>query len=274
MATLLKAEIKQLAEDGSIKILGDAFKAENLQSCSYDLRVGTVFKGKKIYNDSNTTDQNKLVAVKPSEIITILTLEEVKLPRNILGTVFAINKLSSAGFLILNPGHIDPGYQGPISICAINLSNETKWLEIGESPIFTILFDKLPSDAEAYANDPKVLALDRKKKEKKFFVERSRKLTTSFFDLFKLDDFKDHLQKVVLGIFFNKLWQILLGISAFIALIVGITKIPDVVESLRSNKYKNERKILNDSLTNLQNQYDSLLKKENNSRDADTSNQK
>lgn len=151
MGVLLKHQIKALIEDTAVYLVGTDYKLDNLQSCSYDLRIGAVFKNGKIFSDDFNSDLNFDIEVKPSEIVTILTLEEINLPLNLVGTVFAINGLSYTGFLILNPGHIDPGFKGPISICAINLSKHTIRLHQGKN-IFTIIFDKLEADAVQYVN--------------------------------------------------------------------------------------------------------------------------
>ncbi len=49
--------------------------------------------------------------------------------------------MSSQGLLILNPGHIDPGFKGPISICAINLSKENFKINIGDDAFTLIISD-------------------------------------------------------------------------------------------------------------------------------------
>ncbi len=109
MAIIIKDELLILANNPNVKILGDDFDSANFESCSYDLRIGAVFIGDKIISQHHQQNSNWNINVKPSEIVTILTLEDVNLPKDICATVFAINSLSSTGFLILNPGHIDPG---------------------------------------------------------------------------------------------------------------------------------------------------------------------
>ena len=154
MGTILKNKILELAKDSKVKLLGNDYVEENLESCSYDLRVGTVFKEGKIFSENHNPNDAWNLAIAPSEIVTILTLEEVNLPKSFCGTVFAINKLSSRGFLILNPGHIDPGYSGPITVCVINLSKETIYFSIKEK-IFTIIFEDLGEDSEGYIGNKK-----------------------------------------------------------------------------------------------------------------------
>ncbi|MFZ4107265.1 dCTP deaminase domain-containing protein [Flavobacterium sp.] len=193
MSLLLKNRIKELAEDSTSKLLGNDFEIDNIQSSSYDLRIGTVFKNGNIYSNDHNADKNWNIEIKPSEIITILSLEEVNMPLNVAGTVFAINSLSSTGFLILNPGHIDPGFKGPISICAINLSKSTIRLH-RSMKIFTILFDVLEKNAEPYDN---AIYKTRKETEEVFYRKRASKLSNSFFDLIMENEYTPYLKELI-----------------------------------------------------------------------------
>ena len=257
MGVLLKNEIIFLSKDQNIRLLGDSFNEKNVESCSYDLRVGSVFKDKSITSlEFNEAGKPLIVEIKPSEIVTILTLEEVKLPNNIIATVFPINGLSSKGFLILNPGHIDPGYQGPISICAINMSTETVYLQIGETKIFTILFDKLDADAEEYKKN-KLQA--RKLTEQDFHVNKASKLSSSFFDLIKVNEYKEHLEKVLIEIILNRILKVLGVIALIIGLVFSGIKIYETVVTWNERKVIKENKGLNDSIQKQRIIIDSLI---------------
>jgi deoxycytidine triphosphate deaminase len=223
MSILLKRDILQRAQDANTYLLGPDFDEENLQACSYDLRVGAVFKDEKILSLSQGQENNWDIPIKPSEIVTMLTLEEVNLPKNICGTVFPINSWSSTGFLILNPGHIDPGYRGPISICAINLSKETKYIKVKEK-IFTILFHQLVRESDGYDNDEKYLALNRLEKERTFFRNKASKLSKSIFDLIKENEYEPLLKNLIessIKQHFYKLITKLVGWIIILATIAG-----------------------------------------------------
>jgi deoxycytidine triphosphate deaminase len=223
MGVLIKRQILELAKDKKVNLLGENFKTENVKGCSYDLRIGTIFRNDQIITKLDG-DNSNLVNLLPSEIITILTYEEVNLPTTICGTVFSINRNSSSGLLILNPGHIDPGYKGPISICAINLSNETKPLYIGKE-IFTIYFHELTAATEPIDNR----FTDRRLYEKTLYDERFKKLSPSFFDLMKIDKYKPHLVELIKEIqnenrreWWEKFWN---NIGLYITIITGIIAI-------------------------------------------------
>jgi deoxycytidine triphosphate deaminase len=273
MSVLTKSEIKRLAEDPEVKLLGDSYEANNLEGSSYDLRIGTIIideigrdkPQKRII--SKAANNLEIVEVGPSQIVTILTLEEVNIPLNLCGTVFAMNSKSSSGFLILNPGHIDPGYQGPISICAINLSSEKNMLKIGDK-IFTIIFENLTQKTEQFKRNRQ---LTRKEYEEDFYVSRAAKLSPSVFDFITAREYvpflktqiKDVLKDIAVKYF---LWG--LGLLATVATIYGGIALlrpskPERENSAIINEYQNQKainKTLTDSLEYFRNQNKSLIR--------------
>jgi len=109
-----------------------------VEASSYDMRVGTIFReGQRI-----KSAQGQAI-LQPGDIVSLFTLEELDLPADIAATAFAINAMSSEGILVLNPGHIDPGYRGPLTVRAINLRATPKAVDLG-TRIFTVVFEKLP----------------------------------------------------------------------------------------------------------------------------------
>lgn len=118
------------------------YKEDCVQACSYDMRIGTVFhKGKRL----RWRDADQVITIQPGDIICILTHEELHLPSDISATAYAMNHWSSQGLLVLNPGHVDPGFQGPLSVRLVNIRSTPKNISFGE-PIFTVIFQKLPEE--------------------------------------------------------------------------------------------------------------------------------
>ena len=114
---------------------------ERIQPASYDLVIGTIFRNGQIINAAHKR-ANDPIEIAPGEVVTMLSLEELNLPNNICGTAYAMNAQSSEGLLVLNPGHVDPGYRGPLTIVALNLRKVPLALQLGDS-IFTVVFNKL-----------------------------------------------------------------------------------------------------------------------------------
>jgi len=203
MSVLNIVKLKDLASNNNL--LGGDYVDANFQPSSYDLRIGTIYKNDRIISKNQPQFEKSYVIIKPSEIINFLTLEEVEIPQNLCGTVFALNSLSSSGLLILNPGHIDPGFKGPISVCAINLSKEVIKLSLEES-IFTLIIetldDKVPEEF-TYKNKS---FIDRKTREDYQDQHRFSKMSDSVFDLvlgydkankFLIDRIYDRFKEVV-----------------------------------------------------------------------------
>ncbi|MEO9805492.1 MAG: hypothetical protein ABJF04_19690 [Reichenbachiella sp.] len=181
MAILNKHQLVKLAQ--SSELLGNDYDENNFQPSSYDLRIGALYKDKKIWSDSYPHKKKYNVTVKPGEIVNMLTLEDVKIPNDCCGTVFAINRMSSRGFLILNPGHIDPGFHGPLSICAINLSNKNEILDLRQS-VFTLILKRLEEElSEEDAYQSSFVRTERKEYEKNYLNSSYSNLSSSIFDL-------------------------------------------------------------------------------------------
>ncbi len=81
------------------------FKSDNLQPASYDLSVGLVFQAK-----TRSTHGRTVYVIGKGEAAAILTDEKIYISREISGHVDLRNELALKGLLLLNPGHIDPGW--------------------------------------------------------------------------------------------------------------------------------------------------------------------
>ncbi|NND77870.1 MAG: hypothetical protein HKN39_06775 [Flavobacteriales bacterium] len=235
MSILSDKSILKLAE-GENPLFGDQFNKEKLRGSSYDLRVGTVFNKNGNSKDKLYSYQNEkhdvVYEVAPSQIVMMLTQEEVYIPKNLCGTVYARNQESSKGFLILNPGHIDPGFSGPISICAINLSNVVKYITLGES-MFTLLLHELDNEtSQPYRgvifNRPDNKEYNRKEYEIKKFKENASLLSPGIFDLMTLTDYEPYLKKIIWEVMKPIRDKYLKMIITFISVIAAISVIYNI----------------------------------------------
>ena len=135
----------------------------DVEKDSYDLAAGTAIwktpardpSGGDVktlrYVQRPSKDPQPTVTVQPGQMIFVVTLEDIVMPRNLCGTVYSRNQLALAGILALNAGHVDSGYEGPIVIRLINLRAIPWTLTLGD-PIFTITFQTVDEDPNA---DPK-----------------------------------------------------------------------------------------------------------------------
>lgn len=216
MGILIKSQLIDLAKEN--ELLGLNYLKDNFQSASYDLRIGTLYKDGKILSESHPNKKVYNVSIKPGEIVTMLTLEDVKIPIDCCATVFPINRMSSKGFLILNPGHIDPGFHGPLSICAINLSSKTEVLDLGKS-IFTLILKRLDKTIEDEDDVYKSSFIRDKRKE----YERNY-LNNSFINLSNnIFDLVIGYKKAIIW-FARRIWEILLPWLIVLATLMGINQ--------------------------------------------------
>lgn len=129
-----------------------------VQGCSYDMTIGTIFWDKKIIKQTESA-----VIIPPGGVVSILTHEEINLPDDVFATAFAINSMSSKGLLVLNPGHVDPGFKGPLSVRALNIRKTDLPLYVGKE-IFTVIFHRLSKQTKPYEGN----ITDRKQREDKY----------------------------------------------------------------------------------------------------------
>ena len=115
---------------------------DNVEACSYDMRIGTIFYEGQIINAAHARATEQII-IQPGAVISMYTEEELDLPPDICGTAFPLNSQSSAGLLVLNPGHVDPGFKGPLTVKALNVRRTPMAISRGME-IFTIIFEKLP----------------------------------------------------------------------------------------------------------------------------------
>ena len=92
---------------------------ERVQASCYDLRVGHVI-GKRIGVEDGAKSGIRAIKVRPGELATLLSMERVKLPDNVTGLVIPRNDYAERGILILNAGHVDPGYEGHVMAQVVN----------------------------------------------------------------------------------------------------------------------------------------------------------
>src|SRR5882757_9807847 len=120
-------------------------KLENIEACSYDMRIGTFFLNGQIINAAHGRATEQII-LQPGDVLSMFTEEELDLPPGICGTAFPLNSQSSRGLLVLNPGHIDPGFRGPLTVKVLNVRRVPMAVTRG-TKIFTVIFERLSAPA-------------------------------------------------------------------------------------------------------------------------------
>ncbi|MCD6050926.1 MAG: hypothetical protein K0Q55_2329, partial [Verrucomicrobia bacterium] len=116
-----------------------------LQPSSMDLHIGKIFlpaaTGKE---NEETQGRDDGYSLPPGGTVVVSTLEEVHLPSNLAGIAFPASRVCFRGILMTNPGHVDPGYSGPLRFTIINMGREHYPIECG-GVIATLLLFRLES---------------------------------------------------------------------------------------------------------------------------------
>lgn len=142
-------------QNPSISLISNLLPRENwydaessIQASSVDLHIG------KIYIPGNTGKEEgsqdcplQLHALKPGQTAIVSTVEELHLPGDIAAFGFPPNRVSAQGLLMTNPGHVDPGYLGPMRFTVINMGKNDYVLRLNDA-IVTLLFMKLLRSSE------------------------------------------------------------------------------------------------------------------------------
>lgn len=85
--------------------------------------------------------------LKPQDSAFVISEEILHVPEGFIAYVFLKNRLSQKGFLALNTGIIDSGYNGPISTLLINFSAVEEYLPITDSEqdksFFRVVFHEI-----------------------------------------------------------------------------------------------------------------------------------
>lgn len=123
------------------KIELDDKEGGNLRPSGIDLQVGRV----STHKTEKTKDGQTLI-LPPGGVAHIESRERFNMPENIMGFLTPRNKYSERGLLMLNAGHVDPGWgDGYLTAEVINLSEEGFSLTVGYDRPFSIIFQYMHS---------------------------------------------------------------------------------------------------------------------------------
>jgi dCTP deaminase len=120
-----------------------------IQASSIDLHIGAILLPNVGKDASGSVSNPKVeLPLQLGQTVVIVSSEEVKLPKNIAAFGFPPARLSFRGLLMTNPGHVDPGFWGPLKFTVMNIGKEDITLRKGD-PIVTLLFFRLSADVKA-----------------------------------------------------------------------------------------------------------------------------
>jgi len=117
-------------------------KNSPIQPSSVDLHIGKIYLPGTKRDDTGGVEKPKDQHVlRTGHTAVVVTLEKLILPNNIAGIGFPPARVSSQGLLMTNPGHVDPGYEGPMHFTVINMGREHYVLTKGNEIVTMMLFE-------------------------------------------------------------------------------------------------------------------------------------
>lgn len=130
MGILTKSEIIHRIKTENLIIDAHTENGEySVEPASYDLRVGIIIWKESINNKEikrkdfepdKALERQDMITIHPGQVVFVITKEQIKMPLDLCGTVYAKNKFSRDGILLFTTGHVDPGIQCPIVIRLVN----------------------------------------------------------------------------------------------------------------------------------------------------------
>jgi dCTP deaminase len=123
-------------------------KDSPVQPSSIDLHIGSIFlPGTKLGMDGSEDKPLSTHTLGPGEAAIVTTFETLTLPNNVAAIGFPPSSVSKQGLLTTNPGHVDPGYVGPMHFTVINMGRQEFPLRKG-AIIVTLLFFEMSIPAK------------------------------------------------------------------------------------------------------------------------------
>jgi dCTP deaminase len=139
---LVDEQLAALCTNGEL-ITGD-FEPKNIKQACYELRASNIFyETSALREDKRVTADSSGYILRPSSHVTVIVLETIELPENVLARILAKGQLFSIGIVPVNT-YADPGFVGRLGITLFNASHRHLVIEPGQA-IVKIEFVKLNS---------------------------------------------------------------------------------------------------------------------------------
>jgi dCTP deaminase len=152
-------------------------KDSPVQPSSIDLHIGSIYVPGTDHGEDGSEDKPLTShTLKPGQTAVITTLEVLRLPNSIAAIGFPPSRISLQGILMTNPGHVDPGYTGPMHFTVINMGRQDFSLRKSDM-IVTVLFFEMRSGAKCGFSARNGIAIPSSPKQ-----ENINKLSADFLD--------------------------------------------------------------------------------------------
>jgi deoxycytidine triphosphate deaminase len=165
-----------------------------IQACSFDIHIGKVFVPCQPDGAAGSADNGKFThELEPGHSILVMSHECLAMPADIGAIALPPSSLSAAGIIVVNIGHIDPGYTGHLRFTLINMGKEARVVHCDDMVVTLLLFRVRKPDADAatragglvVSDVPDPRQIDCLAKDFANFEERAHRIAKRSIDRFK-----------------------------------------------------------------------------------------
>ncbi|NMF50258.1 hypothetical protein HHL01_19110 [Pseudoalteromonas arctica] len=143
---LTKTKIEYLISHNDLLTSEDVNRSDILnqvQSSSVDLTIKAIYSATDGISSKQRSIENcgsDIIELSPGQTVVIQVAEKFKMPNSLGGIIFPPNSMSKAGIVMTNPGHIDPNFEGFISVYLVNMGKTNVTLEKNDKVATLLLF--------------------------------------------------------------------------------------------------------------------------------------
>ena len=128
-----------------------------IQQANYDLRVGDEIYLSEEKLPTRLSHEEPHVLIPPGQFAIVKTLEQVKMPCDMIGLISIRNKYKLQGLVNVSGFHVDPTYSGHLLFAVQNVGPNDIRLEY-KAPTFMILWAKIEP---SYGGEARKTGYDR-----------------------------------------------------------------------------------------------------------------
>ncbi|UEG18721.1 dCTP deaminase [Pantoea ananatis] len=119
---------------------GKIFNLTNATISNFKVQPSSIDLTVKSIHLPDTNKVTRAHKIDPGETVILEVNEVFNLSKDISGIVFPKNNLSKNGIIMTNPGHVDPGYNGILTLYLVNMSKQTFILREKDAVARLLLF--------------------------------------------------------------------------------------------------------------------------------------
>jgi deoxycytidine triphosphate deaminase len=158
MSVLARNVIEQFLRDGAI--VDGTWKEENLRGAAYDLRIARDYlvlpEGRRYWQGGpdGYEQRQKPFWLMPGEVSFVSTVEELRMPANLVANVAVKFRNSLNGILVMGGFLVDPGYRGRLHFQLANIGRDPFLIVPEQTSVAALQFLRVEGDTDLDNHPP------------------------------------------------------------------------------------------------------------------------